>query len=150
MIDKAADLVGGDAAADDGGVPVRSLDDLLGSEPVALVSVDVEGEELAVLRGARRLLEQSKPLLVVELYLTRRDETPVLSFLEDAGYRAFVIDEVCGFNADCRNGLFVHASPRRALFLSRTCWTSRPRAGVCCTSTRRRCRRCAARYAPTR
>ena len=45
-------------------VPLRRLDDVV-HEQVSMLKVDVEGDELHVLRGARRLLE-SRPLLVVE------------------------------------------------------------------------------------
>ncbi len=54
--------------ADDGGevVPVARLDDLV-EGPVAGMKLDVEGHELAALRGAQRLLE-SRPWVVVEFH----------------------------------------------------------------------------------
>lgn len=54
-------------------VPLTTLDDWLRREgarlpgPVKLVKIDVEGAELAVLHGARALLERVKPLLLIEL-----------------------------------------------------------------------------------
>jgi FkbM family methyltransferase len=42
------------------------LDSLPFPEPVRLVKLDVEGHELAALRGMRRLLERDRPVLIVE------------------------------------------------------------------------------------
>jgi FkbM family methyltransferase len=52
------------------GASARSLDSILAaaSDPVvALMKMDVDGYELEVLRGARRLLERSRPTVVMEL-----------------------------------------------------------------------------------
>lgn len=54
-------LASAQSQADEISVPIdlRRLDDLCGSEaPIALVKIDVEGHELAVLKGAQRLLER--------------------------------------------------------------------------------------------
>lgn len=42
------------------------LDDAV-ARPVGLIKIDVEGHEMAVLRGARSILERDKPNLIVEL-----------------------------------------------------------------------------------
>ncbi|MBX6389421.1 MAG: FkbM family methyltransferase [Frankia sp.] len=47
-------------------VPMVRLDALLRDEPVAIVKIDVEGHEPAVLAGARKLLAERRPALVVE------------------------------------------------------------------------------------
>lgn len=49
-------------------VPVTTLDALVGADPPALVKIDVEGSELLVMRGARRLLadEARPPVLLFE------------------------------------------------------------------------------------
>ena len=49
-------------------VSVRTarLDDVL-ERPVGLIKIDVEGHELAVLRGAMRILERDRPNLIIEL-----------------------------------------------------------------------------------
>jgi FkbM family methyltransferase len=47
-------------------VAVRPLDELLAPERVDVVKIDVEGTELAVLRGARRLLERARPTVLFE------------------------------------------------------------------------------------
>ena len=55
------------------GTPVRlmTLDSLYSqdvSEPPTLVKIDVEGYEAEVLRGARRLLQEARPTLLIELH----------------------------------------------------------------------------------
>jgi FkbM family methyltransferase len=62
-------------------VEVVTLDDgVVGS--VALLKVDVEGQELAVLSGARRLLTEHRPALILEA----NDPFALTSFLEPLGY----------------------------------------------------------------
>jgi FkbM family methyltransferase len=78
-------------------VPATTLDAL--TEPlerVDLVKLDVEGAELRALRGARRLLAEHKPLLVLEFepaHLERSGDSPAAleALLTEAGYEAFEI-----------------------------------------------------------
>ncbi|HXO22263.1 MAG TPA: FkbM family methyltransferase [Thermoanaerobaculia bacterium] len=77
-------------------VPVRTLDDLceeLAFEP-DLMKIDVEGYELAALQGARGILTQYRPRLLLELHPTRLRELggslgEVVDLLEGLGYRFF-------------------------------------------------------------
>ncbi len=64
-------------------VPVVTLDDHIpASGRVALVKIDVEGAEPAVLRGATRLLQTHAPALLIE----RNDSQLLGRLLETAGY----------------------------------------------------------------
>jgi FkbM family methyltransferase len=68
------------------------LDDLVAREGlarVALVKVDVEGHELAVFRGAERILDRDRPVLLFECearHLSGRAPADVFSFLSGRGY----------------------------------------------------------------
>jgi FkbM family methyltransferase len=65
-----ADGTMGAAIADDGNVIVacRTLDEMFEREPITYVKMDIEGEELHALRGARRLVSRCRPVLAVCLY----------------------------------------------------------------------------------
>lgn len=62
-----ANLGGTTLSVDAGGeIEVRSLDEVDTGHPVRLIKVDVEGMDLAVLKGARRLLERDRPWVLCE------------------------------------------------------------------------------------
>lgn len=48
-------------------VPLVTLDEVMGDDPVDLVKIDVENFESAVLDGATRILRQQRPAIVLEL-----------------------------------------------------------------------------------
>lgn len=51
----------------DGTSPAFPLDELSIGAPVSLIKIDVEGDELSVLRGAQQTVLRHRPILVVEL-----------------------------------------------------------------------------------
>jgi FkbM family methyltransferase len=68
----------------------------------SFLKIDVEGHELAVLTGARRLLEQHRPTILVECEARHRadgDVRPVFELLQSLGYE----------------GSFFHGRSRRPL-----------------------------------
>lgn len=75
-------------------VPLVALDDLDLRRPVRFIKMDVEGAEPQVIRGARRLLGDDRPVILSELHptqLARASGTTADAFLEQlraAGYRA--------------------------------------------------------------
>jgi FkbM family methyltransferase len=67
-------------------VAVEALDPLVASGELPapkLVKIDVEGSEVAVLPGMRRIIEEHRPDLVIELHATNAE---VADFLEPLGY----------------------------------------------------------------
>lgn len=89
-------------------VPVVALDDYLPREKrVSLMKVDAEGAELAIFRGARRILGESRPLLVFECenrHLPHGSVEDVFSFLAEAGYDGYFfasdgVQPLSAFNA---------------------------------------------------
>ncbi len=73
-------------------VPCRRLDDF-GLGPVGVVKIDVEGHELAVLRGAESLIERDRPNLFIEAEDRHRPGAvaSIREFLEHRGYRGFML-----------------------------------------------------------
>lgn len=72
-------------------VDVTTLDDFFAakSHRPNFLKIDVEGHELAVLHGARRILEGSRPAILLECEARHRpdhDARPVFAFLESLGY----------------------------------------------------------------
>ena len=74
-------------------IRTMSIDELIerNLDPPDIIKIDVEGHELDVLLGARKLLLAKKPLLSLELHpglLTRRGTSSlaIAEYLEDAGY----------------------------------------------------------------
>src|SRR3546814_17379611 len=51
-------------------VPLITLDDAFGRDRLwpTIVKVDVEGHEIAVVEGARRILERRQPIFVIEFH----------------------------------------------------------------------------------
>jgi FkbM family methyltransferase len=81
-------------------VPSATLDDVLGDAKVNFVKIDVEGFELQVLRGARRVLAQ-RPRLDLELHVVMYDDplqklTTILQLLDLDRYQVEVQPVVDG------------------------------------------------------
>lgn len=75
-------------------VPVRPLDGYAFA-PVGFVKLDVEGHELAVLRGARALIERDRPTIMLEAEERHRPGAldSVAYFLRAAGYRGYYLED---------------------------------------------------------
>jgi FkbM family methyltransferase len=69
-------------------VPGCALDDLVAPVPT-LVKIDVEGAELAVLAGMRRLLCDAQPVVVCEMHNTNR---AFCAAMQAAGYHVLNLD----------------------------------------------------------
>jgi FkbM family methyltransferase len=69
-------------------VTTERLDDISFERPPRLLKIDVEGQELEVLRGAVRLLQEAAPVVLVEVEQRHRDGDvqEVFDFLTGLGY----------------------------------------------------------------
>lgn len=75
----------------------RRLDDVMATRPVhgrVAIKLDVEGAEVAVLRGGREFLRAHRPLMLIEmnqasLSAARQTEAALVAALQDAGYTSF-------------------------------------------------------------
>jgi FkbM family methyltransferase len=72
-------------------VPVTTVDDLNDGQPVALIKIDVEGHEAAVIRGAVRAIDESLPCVIFESDpQLRSDQGPSpFGWFQDKGYELF-------------------------------------------------------------
>jgi FkbM family methyltransferase len=81
-------------------VQVSRLDDVLSGESPTFIKLDVEGDELAALRGAHATIRRSRPILAVCVYHRPSDLWEIPCFLLDTlpGHRLFLrIHDYDGF-----------------------------------------------------
>ncbi|MFF4346516.1 FkbM family methyltransferase [Streptomyces sp. NPDC001530] len=71
-------------------VPCLTLDSL-DLHDVGFIKIDVDGNELAVLRGARTLLTRDRPALFIELESRIQPIAPVVAHLAHQGYEGWVL-----------------------------------------------------------
>ncbi len=69
-------------------VQVSALDDLISSANVDVIKIDVEGAELGVVRGAKRLIAECRPILMFE-----SAPHEVLGFTKEELWRSFADQE---------------------------------------------------------
>jgi len=68
-------------------IPVETIRlDSLDVTDLGVIKIDVEGHELAALRGAEGLVERFRPTLVVEIEDARASAAPILELLDGWGY----------------------------------------------------------------
>lgn len=65
-----------------GSYPMLTLDAQLPDEPIAVIKIDVEGHELAVLKGGVNIIEAHHPVIAVEM-----NDPAVRDFLSARGYK---------------------------------------------------------------
>jgi FkbM family methyltransferase len=91
-----------------------TLDEIISEKKnikIGLIHIDVEGFELKVMKGAKKIIECDKPVLTFEQHISKEDTNHVFKYLKNFGYRIFMINEVIpGNELDCRNFLALHSS----------------------------------------
>jgi FkbM family methyltransferase len=76
-------------------VPVVRLDDTISNRPVGFLKIDAEGAEALVLRGARHLLAEDRPVMLLDLH-------PYLMAHLDGTAPGALIDQMAGLDYECR------------------------------------------------
>ncbi len=87
---------GGNKGRESVEIPVRTLPSIMkeaGGGPIDLLKIDVEGHEAAVLEGARDLIRQDRPSILIEV-LTSESAVRLEPYFEGCGYIYFAIDEL--------------------------------------------------------
>jgi FkbM family methyltransferase len=77
-------------------VPIRSLDDLRSwwiGRSIGFLKIDVEGYEREVFAGARELLREDRPQLIMFESLRAAVEEEIAAVLTEARYRTFQLDD---------------------------------------------------------
>lgn len=82
-------------------VPTRTLESIIASRldaGIDFLFLDIEGYELLVLRAADRIITEQKPDMILEvspkiLSKTSMKDEELYVFLEDRGYRVYIIDD---------------------------------------------------------
>ena len=78
-------------------IAIRRLDSVaeIAGEQIALIKIDVEGNELAVLKGATETIRRCKPVVIFEQQPREfvDGRSPCVDFLRGAGYTAFHVFE---------------------------------------------------------
>jgi FkbM family methyltransferase len=99
-------------------VPVRRLDDLIGSEIVDVVKIDVEGAELAALKGGEKMIRRDLPTIMFESGPNspgRYDKVDMWNWLESLGYAIIIPNRVAHHDPglSCDGFVEAHLYPRR-------------------------------------
>ena len=97
-----------------GGFKSKTLDTITqsinGVSKVCLIHLDVEGMELLVLRGSKKIIKSSRPFILFEGHIKSENKmlTKIKDLLFSYKYQIFMINELLpGCELDCRNFLAV-------------------------------------------
>jgi hypothetical protein len=85
-------------------VPGTTLDEALAAQHATFIKMDIEGEELAALRGAQRIIRRDRPILAICSYHLQNHlwEVPLLmSELLDRASLALMSHCMDGFDTVC-------------------------------------------------
>jgi FkbM family methyltransferase len=74
-------------------VRTETLDSMFGDETIDLIKIDVEGHEAAVLSGGRKLLGESRPIIMCEILREDPLRDHTFGIFENAGFNSFAIEE---------------------------------------------------------
>ena len=99
-------------------VPATTLDDIVSSNEIDVIKIDVEGAEPGVLRGASNLLEKNRPTIMFESVVAGRDAEQTKALwrqLTEKNYDIFIPNRVAHEGIGLGEEGFVesHVYPRR-------------------------------------
>lgn len=66
-------------------LPCDTIDNLFADKPVTAIKMDIEGEEVNALDGARKVITEQRPVLIISMYHKIQDFWEVPLWIHDAG-----------------------------------------------------------------
>lgn len=101
-------------------VKLRKLDNIISSELIDVMKIDVEGAELGVLRGARRVIMDNRPIIMFESGPSKNDglgykKEDIWYFFEDLDYELIIPNRMAhnGPSLTLEGFIESHDYPRR-------------------------------------
>jgi FkbM family methyltransferase len=72
-------------------VKKNKLDNLIKSKNIGFIKIDVEGHELEVINGARKLIKENKPILLIEIETkhTKKNINETINTINQYGYKSY-------------------------------------------------------------
>jgi len=95
------------------GIKTKTIDYFYGKYPALnLIHLDVETYEYMCIKGCKKIINDKKPIFIIELLKSNKDNDKIKNFFRKHGYREFVIPEsVSLFGGDKGyNHVFCHTT----------------------------------------
>ena len=72
-------------------VKKNKLDNLIKNKNIGFIKIDVEGHELEVINGARKLIKENKPILLIEIETkhTKKNINETINTINQYGYKSY-------------------------------------------------------------
>ena len=75
-------------------VETKKLDDVIQNKEISFIKIDVEGHELDVIEGSKKIIKEYKPTLLVEIEEkhTKKPNSYVINEIKNYGYNVFYLE----------------------------------------------------------
>ena len=75
-------------------VETKKLDDVIQNKEISFIKIDVEGHELDVIEGSKKIIKEYKPTLLVEIEEkhTKKPNSYVINEIKNYGYNVFFLE----------------------------------------------------------
>lgn len=101
-------------------VKLRKLDNIISSESIDVIKIDVEGAELGVLKGGKRVISDNRPIIMFESGPSKEDglgykKEDIWHFFDDLDYQLIVPNRMAhnGHSLTLEGFIESHDYPRR-------------------------------------
>ncbi len=75
-------------------VETKKLDDVIQNKEISFIKIDVEGHELNVIEGSKKIIKECKPTLLVEIEEkhTKKPNSYIINEIKNYGYNVFFLE----------------------------------------------------------